>query len=75
MVYSLFSIKYIYLQHQHGNTGRNYFYTILPELRVLCHKQVSTTREIYAHQITEHQAKIAQQIPEIYKRPNVKKEA
>lgn len=40
----------------------------------LGHKQVSTTREIYAHQITEHQAKIAQRIPEIYKRPNVKKE-
>ena len=36
--------------------------------RQLGHKQVSTTREIYAHQINEHQAKIAERIPDIYRR-------
>lgn len=41
--------------------------------RQLGHKQVSTTREIYAHQINEHQAKIAERIPEIYNRPNKRK--
>ena len=36
----------------------------------LGHRQVSTTREIYTHQIREHQAKVASRIPEIYKRKN-----
>ena len=36
--------------------------------RQLGHKQVSTTREIYAHQINEHQAKIAERIPNIYRK-------
>lgn len=36
--------------------------------RQLGHKQVSTTREIYTHQITEHQAKIAARFPIIYKK-------
>lgn len=40
--------------------------------RQLGHKQVSTTREIYTHQINEHQAKIAERIPQIYNRPNKK---
>lgn len=34
----------------------------------LGHKQVSTTREIYAHQIAEHQAKVAERIPDIYRK-------
>lgn len=42
--------------------------------RQLGHKQVSTTREIYAHQINEHQAKIAERIPNIYRRKNTSKE-
>lgn len=36
----------------------------------LGHKQVSTTREIYGHQIKEHQAKVAARIPQIYNRNN-----
>lgn len=36
----------------------------------LGHKRESTTREIYAHQINDHQAKVAERIPEIYHRPN-----
>ena len=36
--------------------------------RQLGHKQVSTTRDIYAHQINEHQAKIAERIPNIYRK-------
>ncbi|MBR2045264.1 MAG: tyrosine-type recombinase/integrase [Agathobacter sp.] len=36
----------------------------------LGHKQVSTTREIYGHQIKEHQAKVAARIPQIYNRDN-----
>lgn len=36
--------------------------------KILGHKQVSTTREIYTHQIQEHQAKVAKKIPEIYKK-------
>lgn len=36
--------------------------------RQLGHKQVSTTREIYTHQINEHQAYVAAKIPEIYKK-------
>ena len=42
--------------------------------RQLGHKQVSTTREIYAHQINEHQAKIAERIPNIYRRKDKKEE-
>lgn len=38
--------------------------------RQLGHKQVSTTREIYTHQIKEHQAKVSSRIPEIYHRKN-----
>lgn len=34
----------------------------------LGHRQVSTTREIYMHQINEHQAKVASRIPQIYKK-------
>lgn len=36
----------------------------------LGHKRESTPREIYAHQINDHQAKVAERIPEIYHRPN-----
>lgn len=34
----------------------------------LGHKQVATTREIYAHQINKHQAEIAERIPNIYRK-------
>lgn len=36
--------------------------------RQLGHKQVSTTQNIYAHQIKEHQAKIAERIPYVYRK-------
>lgn len=36
--------------------------------RQLGHKQVSTTRAIYTHEIKKHQAEVAERIPVIYKR-------
>lgn len=38
--------------------------------RQLGHKNVTTTREIYIHQIREHQAKVTERIPQIYNRTN-----
>ena len=38
--------------------------------RQLGHKQVSTTREMYIHEIMEYQAKIAERLPEIYSHGN-----